>query len=141
MTGLDTTRGAGLDGGVPSSSRSAVDGVLSIGARSIKGSINSSVRASYFFGRYFVRTNTNAAMKSGKVMPMTGTSVTKKITTANANCSRVKRAMTGNSKHVHRAGEDLRPAVEVEEVDVEGLGELIDRDREDHDRPRDAHDN
>ena len=32
---------------MPSSSRSAVDGVLSIGARSIKGSINSSVRASY----------------------------------------------------------------------------------------------
>ena len=89
------------------SSRSAVDGVLSIGARSIKGSINSSVRASYFFGRYFVRTNTSAAMKSGKVMPMTGTSVTKKITTASANCSRVKRAMTGNSNEYH-ARSDLR---------------------------------
>ena len=31
--------------------------------------MSSKVRASYFFGRYFVRTNTNAAMKSGKVMP------------------------------------------------------------------------
>ena len=49
---------------MPSSSRSAVDGVLSIGARSIKGSMSSKVRASYFFGRYFVRTSTSAAMKS-----------------------------------------------------------------------------
>ena len=71
-----------------------------------------------------MRTNTNAAMKSGKVMPMTGTSVTKKITTASANCSRVKRAMTGNSNEYHarsdlrsRGSDELSPASTMHQSD------------------------